>query len=259
MARVSRQPISQRPVRLPPLERDEEDALWRRFRVERDPAAKEALVSHYLGFAQILAAKIYGSRYNDEIEFAEYMQFASVGLLEALERFDPAVGVKFKTFAGRRIIGAMLNGLETATEKQQQIAFRKQIAAERMESLREGRAPAGPPEELFQHLAQVAVGLALGYMLDGSKMFQRRNASYEQTGYEAVELAQLKERVRGLVEELPERERKVIKYHYMNQFPFDEIAGIMGVTKGRISQVHKHALELLAQAIKRVRSCDIAW
>lgn len=251
-------PAARRVPAAPPLDPEEEAALWRRFRVEGDCAAKETLVSHYLGFAQILAGKIYGSRYHDEIEFAEYMQFASVGLLEALERFDPALGVKFKTFAGRRIIGAMLNGIETVSEKQQQIAFRKRLSAERLESLKEGHAETRS-EQLFHHLARVAVGLALGYMLDDSSMYQRRNASYAQSGYESVELEQLRERVRGLVEELPEREKKVIKYHYMNHFPFDEIAGLMGVTKGRISQIHKHALELLAQAVKRVRSCDIAW
>jgi RNA polymerase sigma factor for flagellar operon FliA len=252
-------PALRRIAMAPAFDPEEEAALWRRYRTEADPAAKEALASHYLGFAQILAGKVYSSRYHDEIEFAEYMQFASVGLLEALERFNPALGVKFKTFAGRRIIGAMLNGLETVTEKQQQIAFRKRIASERLESLKEGRAAKPQPDELFHQLAQMAVGLALGYMLDDSSMYRHRNATYSQTGYEAVELEQLQKRVRGLVEDLPERERKVIKYHYMNQFQFDEIAGLMGVTKGRISQIHKHAIELLALAVKRVRNCDIAW
>jgi RNA polymerase sigma factor for flagellar operon FliA len=245
-------------VKMQPLDQDEERGLWLRLRAG-DAAARETLIEHYLPFAQILAAKIYGGRHHDEFEFGEYMQFATVGLLESVERFDPERGVKFKTFAGRRIIGSMLNGVENLSEKQQQISFRQRLASERLESLRGKPPDASNPDDLFHYLAQVAVGLALGYMLDDSGMYQKRNAVYHNGGYEAVEIDQLQKRVRSLVENLPERERKVIKYHYMNHFQFEEIADVMGVTKGRISQVHKRAIELLQEAVKKIRSCDVAW
>jgi len=180
------------------------------------PVRQRALLIHYLPFAKILAAKVYSGRHHDEFEFGEYVQYATVGLLESVSRFDPARGVKFKTFAGRRIIGSILNGLEHLSEKQQQISFRKRLASERLESIR-GRQPDGSnPDELFSYLAQVAVGLALGYILEDSGMYQRRNGSYMNNGYEAIETEQLQERMRNLVEKLPERERRVIKYHYMN-------------------------------------------
>ena len=252
---VNRQPLQT----MDSLGPEEERALWRRFREDADVSAREALLIHYLPFAKILAAKVYSGRHHDEFEFGEYVQYATVGLLESVSRFDPARGVKFKTFAGRRIIGSILNGLEHLSEKQQQISFRKRLASERLESIR-GRQPDGSnPDELFSYLAQVAVGLALGYILEDSGMYQRRNGSYMNNGYEAIETEQLQERMRNLVEKLPERERRVIKYHYMNHVPFEEIADILGVTKGRISQIHKHAVDLLRQAMKEVRSCDIAW
>jgi len=242
------------------LGQEEEHALWRRLREEGDLSAREALLIHYLPFAKILAAKVYSGRYHDEFEFGEYVQYATVGLLESVSRFDPARGVKFKTFAGRRIIGSILNGLEHLSEKQQQISFRQRMASERLQSIR-GRQPDGSnPDELFSYLAQVAVGLALGYILEDSGMYRRRNGgSYTNNGYEAVETEQLRERMRSLVDKLPERERSVIKYHYMNHVPFEEIADMLCVTKGRISQIHKHAIDLLRQAMKEVRSCDVAW
>jgi RNA polymerase sigma factor for flagellar operon FliA len=241
------------------LGQEEEYALWRRLREEGDLSAREALVIHYLPFAKILAAKIYAGRYHDEFEFGEYVQYATIGLLESVPRFDPARGVKFKTFAGRRIIGSILNGLEHLSEKQQQISFRQRMASERLQSIK-GRQPDGSnPDELFSYLAQVAVGLALGYILEDSGMYQRGNGGHMNNGYDAVETEQLKERMRNLVEKLPERERRVIKYHYMNHVPFEEIADMLSVTKGRISQIHKHAIDLLRQAMKEVRSCDVAW
>ncbi len=245
-------------VHLTSLPREEEFALWRRLQ-EGDRSAREALVDHYAPFAQILAAKVYGGRHHDELAFAEYAQFAMVGLLESVDRFDPARGVKFKTFAGKRIIGSVLNGLENLSEKQQQISFRRRLAAERRESMHGAAADPTSADELFHHLASVAVGLALGYMLDDSGMFQKRNASYVNNGYEAIEIEQLQKRVHSLVDKLPERERKVIKYHYMHHFQFEDIASVMNVTKGRISQIHKRAIELLREAVKEIRSCDVAW
>src|SRR6266702_5284656 len=67
-------------VHLTSLPREEEFALWRRLQ-EGDRSAREALVDHYAPFAQILAAKVYGGRHHDELAFAEYAQFAMVGLL----------------------------------------------------------------------------------------------------------------------------------------------------------------------------------
>jgi len=258
MAIETNQEFAKQRIQMQPLDQDEERGLWRRLR-SGDVSARETIVEHYLPFAQILAAKIYAGRHHDDFEFSEYMQFATVGLLESVDRFDPERGVKFKTFAGRRIIGSMLNGVENLSEKQQQISFRQRLAAERLESLRSAPPDASNPDELFHYLAQVAVGLALGYMLDDSGMYQKRNATYQNGGYEAVEIEQLQKRVHSLVENLPEREKKVIKYHYMNHFQFEEIADVLGVTKGRISQVHKRAIELLQEAVKKIRSCDVAW
>ena len=242
-----------------PLDQEEERTLWRKLREDGDTSARELILTHYLPFAKILAAKVYSGRRHDEFEFGEYVQFATVGLLESVSRFDPERGVKFKTFAGRRIIGSILNGLEHLSEKQEQISFRQRLAAQRLESIRGNHPDGSNTEELFGYLAQVAVGLALGYILEESGMFQRRNSAYVSNGYASVETRQLRDRMQSLVEKLPERERRVLKYHYMNHVPFEEIADILGVTKGRVSQIHKHAIDLLREALKAVRSCDVAW
>src|SRR5207247_5117094 len=97
----------------------EEAALWRQLRATSDAQAREKLLALHLPYARTLAATFYARRFHDEIEFGDYLQFASVGLLEALDRYDPGRGVQFRTFAARRMQGAILNGLEKLTEKQQ--------------------------------------------------------------------------------------------------------------------------------------------
>ena len=62
-------------------------------------------------FARMIAARHFRGRRTGDIEFAELSQLAFIGLLEAIDHYDPAVGVPFRRYAGRRISGAMLDGL----------------------------------------------------------------------------------------------------------------------------------------------------
>ncbi|HYD79859.1 MAG TPA: sigma-70 family RNA polymerase sigma factor [Paucimonas sp.] len=233
---------------------DEESGLWRSWRIERDSAARERLIRLHMGYACALAAKAFSRRYNDEFEFAEYMQCATIGLLEAVDRFDPQYPASFRTFATPRIQGAILDGIERLSEQQQQISARQRILAERAASVCGERA-----DDLFRQLAETAIGLAVGYLLEGSSMYQSEEPTLPDNGYSRLELRQLQERVRGLVEKLPEREKLVIKYHYLNHLQFETIAQIFSVSKGRVSQIHKRALAQLRDAASRVHVCDLAW
>ena len=123
----------------------QESDLWRRYKADGDAAARAALLACHLPYARVVAAMTYARRYNDEVEFGDYLQFASIGLLEAFERYDPSRGVQFRTFASRRMHGAILNGIEGLTEKLQQIAARQRIRRERLDDLKDSAtAPTAP-------------------------------------------------------------------------------------------------------------------
>lgn len=218
-------------------------ALWRTFEQSRDEAIRACLLTHYLPFARIMAAKLYANRTFAGVEFDDYLQYARVGLLEALDRFDTGRGFKFETYAARRIQGAILNGLEAYSEMHEQAAARKRIVQQRVGSLSETAGQnAVAPADLFGHLAAMAIGLAIGFVLDNSGMYQEQEAQYHDNTYAGVELRQLRMRLKMLVETLPQRQRQVIQYHYQQQLPFEEIAGMLQVTRGRIAQLHKEAL-----------------
>ena len=241
-----------------------ERAQWRCARLADGAAAddaRERLIAHYLPLARVMAAKLYAGRTVDEIEFDEYLQLARVGLVEAIDRFDPARGVQFNTFASIRMRGAILNGLEHLSERLQQIAWRQRLRTERAELAGPDQVP-DDLQSLFGMLAEVGVGLALGMLLEGTGMIEPAldEAPREQPGYFAhVELDQLRRRVRALVDALPEQERTVIWLHYVQDTPFVEIAHELGVTRGRIAQIHRKGLETLRKACNTLRSCDVAW
>ena len=234
-----------------PLAVPAEDALWAAHRSGSDAAARHALVMLHLGFA----AKLYGRRFSDDVAFEDYLQFASVGLIESVDRYDPALGAGFKTFAAHRIQGAILSGVDGLTEKLRQLEVRRSIKRERLASL---GARDGAEVDAFGRLASMAVGLALGFMLEDVGMYQAEGGSYGDNSYAEVESRQTRDRLLKAVQALPEREAQIIRHHYLQQIPFDQIAESLTLTKGRISQLHRRALTSLQLALKGSGGVDVS-
>jgi RNA polymerase sigma factor FliA len=233
-----------------------ETALWQRWRTARDPLAREQLIDAYSPFAMIMAKKLYRGRYGDELPLDDYVQFALVGMMEALERFDPDKGASFKTYSAMRIRGAVLDGVMSFSERHQQIAAWRQLQVERAESLADGQPATASG---FRALADIALGLALGYVLEGSGMYQGAEDVSPDNGYARMEVNQLRSQLQSLVERLPPAERYVIKAYYLNQIPFVDIAADRKVSKVRISQLHSQAIGRLRLALSAVAPCDMAW
>jgi len=182
---------------LPETDPSDEVSLWRRLRASADEEARKQLLARHLNYARVVAATYYGRRFHDEVEFGDYLQYASVGLLEAMERFDPDRGAQFRTFAARRMHGAILNGLERLTEKQQQIAARQRIRAERAEVVKELAAEraGGVPrttEQLFRYVSEVGLGLALSWLLEGTAMLENPERAESVPFYRNLEVRQLR-------------------------------------------------------------------
>lgn len=231
-----------------------ERLLWRRLREQRDLTARRVLIERYLRLAQAVAASMYAMRPDNSIEFAEYLQYARVGLMESVDRFDPERDVGFPSYAGHRIRGAILNGLETASELSAQKSFRREILKERAESLRGKQG-----EDRFAALVDFTISLALGYALEESGVWKEADESEGADPYRVCELRLLQERMTRILGALPERERMVIQEHYLEQRSFQEIAARLNLSKGRIAQVHRSALSLMRQAYEALAGFDTRY
>jgi len=214
----------------------------------------------YAEFARVVAASYYARRFDNEIEYAEYAQLAHLGMLEAIQRFDPSFGVQFKTFASRRMHGAILDGIERLTEKQQQIAAVRRLRAQRTQSLLApdgDERPNGPvsrtPEQVLRFVSEIGLGMAVAWLLEGTGMVDSGDSSATFPFYQSVELRQLRERLLELVKALPSQQSKVVSAHYLQEMPFEEIARSQGLSKGRISQLHKQALIALRAGMQPLR------
>jgi RNA polymerase sigma factor for flagellar operon FliA len=92
-------------------------------------------------------------------------------------------------------------------------------------------------------LVDVAVGTAIGFMLEDTGMYQGNDEVLEHSAYRSRELSDLSRIMDRLVSTLPEQEEAVVRLHYYQQMRFELIAGEMHLTKGRISQIHHSALK----------------
>ncbi|MGE4244214.1 sigma-70 family RNA polymerase sigma factor [Ramlibacter sp.] len=235
------------------LDAESETALWRRWHDARDADAREALVGQYLGYARALAARSFARRPNPEFEFGDYFHFAAIGMFEAFERFDPERSARFRTYATPRILGAMLDGLEKLSERQQQICLWRRHVQDRLASQRESQSAGGSDAQLLRRLGDIGIGMAIGFLLEGTGMVLGAETTLPDDAYSQAEARQMRERLWRVVDRLTPREAQVIRRHYLQHQPFEEIARELGLTRGRISQLHRQAIERLRQALAGVR------
>ena len=219
-------------------------ALWDALGGSNDPGARAALIEHYLPFARVVAARVYGLRAGASANFDDYLQYARLGLIEAIDRFDASRGISFESYAVHRVRGAVLNGIGQESESSAQREFRRCVARERVESVA-AHAGTTPHRASLAELIEITVGIAVGLVLESEPVDETPGGN----PYAVAELEQFSRRVRRMVDELPEREREVIKGHYYERLEFQEIARRTAVTKGRVSQLHAKALAHLRERL----------
>lgn len=231
--------------------------LWRQFIEHRDSATRVALIERYMQVAQRIAASMFVRRPFRELEFADYLQSARIGLLEAIDRYDPERGASFATYAGYRIKGAILNGIESSSELTAQSAQRMHAIKERATSVHTGSSETAG-EDQFARLAQTAIDLALGYVLEDIGLNNDEARDEANDVYCVFELKQIRDRLLRIVEALPEREQGIIRGHYFEHQDFAVLAERLGLTKGRVSQLHARGLTMLREAYRALAGFDVS-
>lgn len=230
-----------------------EAELWSAYQSSNSSSDRECLFRRYQSLARNMAGRYKRSEAGKRLEYAELFQLACTGLIESIDRFKPEIGIPFRYFANRRISGAILNGIANYSELNQQLSERRRVERERVGSLREDSKKPKSIDEKLDLLGEIAAGLALGFILEGAASDARVSAPAGQDAFETLAWKQLVKLVRDEIEQLLPQQRDIMIWHYSDSLPFDQIASIMGLSKGRISQIHKAAVDLLQRRLLHVR------
>jgi RNA polymerase sigma factor for flagellar operon FliA len=216
-------------------------AQWERFRKSRELTLRGRLIERYLPLARTAAARYYRLRPDDSVPFEDYLQYARIGLVEAIDDYDPGREASFETYSSYRIRGAMLNGLGRESEIAAQRSFWRTRFQEAVEQPVVTDEATPTPDNPY----------ALGFQLedDGDDV---ADDAVQANPHEAVAQVELLLLVGDALEKLPEREQNLIRRHYFEQCEFRVIAHELSVSPGRVSQLHTQALlrirELLGPA-----------
>jgi RNA polymerase sigma-B factor len=227
-----------------------------------DQAAREALVRRFMPLARSLAR-----RYDRSSEpFEDLLQVASLGLLKALDRFDPALGHPFASFAVPTILGEMRRHFRDAgwsvhvPRGSQERALKVRDAQERLAN-RRGRAPT--VNELAEYLE-----LDTEEIIDALRAIQayeslsldapRPGASDEVTTYgdamgeedERYELVELDATVTAVLGRIPMRERQILHMRFVEDLTQTEIATRLGISQMQVSRLLRRSLEQLRALTK---------
>jgi len=237
--------------------------LWDRYRNDGDPTARRQLLDGYLGLVHH-AARAIAQRGVTDVELDELISAGTIGLVQALEGFDPGRGLAFSTYAVPRIRGAMLDELRQRDWMPRSMRSRsRQIAAARSAlQQRLGRMPAAP--ELAEEL-KVDLGTLWKWEADtGPRVLLAIDQPSDHGGEEttlaetipdmslpepeaAMTHDQHLQRLREAFQSLPEKERLVLMLSFYEGINLREIGEVLHVTESRVSQIRTRALARLRE------------
>ena len=227
------------------------DRLWLQYRRSKDEEIRQQLLTHYLPLVKLAAGRLY-VKMPVHLDREDLASFGVFGLLDALEKFDPARGVKFETYAYQRIRGAIIDELRAAHWAPRSEADRWRRLAE----ISAGDAGALSLDETEEIAGQVgflsAVSLEKFFFDDQEGL---RNADLvadpaspnPETIYEERELVADLTKAVAL---LPDKDRLVLSLYYYEGLTLKEIGQVLEVSESRVCQLHARALLRLRQLLQ---------
>ena len=198
------------------------------------------------------------------IDLSDLVQDGVIGLIDAAQRFDDSRGIKFETFAERRIRGAMIDALRKDAWPRGVRRVRRELEAAR-EKLRRtlGHEPslADLAHEIGSDEKRLAKTIVRINTIESTSPFSSAE-NVDESQLPAVmvpaeperpdmqyERDEVKGRVRNAIATLPPREQRVVALYYYNEVTMKDIGAELGVNESRVSQLHARAIKRLREAL----------
>ena len=226
-------------------------------------ASQRERIAAGLPFVESLARRVAASMPHS-IELGDLVQDGMLGLIDAACRFDEARGIKFETFAERRVRGAMIDALRrdawprgVRRQRRQLEAAREQLRRElgAEPSLADLAARVGSDEtRLGRTIVRIATiestsPLSAGENVDGATLPAALVPSEPTAPDKAFEEKEVRDRIRAAIASLPPRERRVVALYYYAEATMKQIGAEIGVNESRVSQLHARAVQRLRKAL----------
>ncbi len=239
---------------------DETHALWLQYRKSPDPQLRDRLILTYAPLVKYVAGRL-GSGLPAHVDEADLVSYGLLGLIGAIERYDPDRDVKFETYAISRIRGAIIDELRAMDWVPRSVRSRAREIERAMSELegRLGRAPTDEEISAKLGISEEELGESLGEIARSSiaaldELWTSSGSGDQVALIDTIEdesapdpqntlsQTELREAIADAIARLPEREKLVVTLYYYEELTLREIGEVLGVTESRVSQLHTKAI-----------------
>lgn len=239
------------------------------YRCTVDPKIKDEIIIEYAPLIKYIAQKI-AARLPSNIELDDLISCGVIGLMDAIQKFDPSRDNKFKTYAEFRIRGAILDELRAQDWVPRSIREKAKLVERTYSKLESSLGRPATDEEMckelevsqdeFHDLLNKAKSVSL-LNIDDSASFNRGDKKLiaglmennrQANPFNAVAYKNAKEKIKDGIKSLPEKQRLVLSLYYYEDLNLKEIGQVLDVTESRVSQLHTQAILKLKSKLKNL-------
>ena len=239
---------------------DETQTLWLQYRKTGDQGLRDRLILTYAPLVKYVAGRL-GSGLPAHVDEGDLVSYGLLGLIGAIERYEPDRDVKFETYAIARIKGAIIDELRAMDWVPRSVRSRAREIERAISALEAklGRAPGDEEiakkvgitvEELEESLTDISrssiAALDELWTVSGQGDQIALIDTIEDTDAPdpqgALSQTEMKEAIADAIARLPEREKLVVTLYYYEELTLREIGEVLGVTESRVSQLHTKAV-----------------
>ena len=254
-----------------PLEDKTEEERWLEYRKTRNPALREAFIKQYAPLVKYVAGKV-AMGMPSNVEFDDLVGFGVFGLIDAIDKYDPEKNVKFKTYAVTRIRGAIFDELRqidwvprSVRQKTREIestisSLEAQLG--RTASDQEIAGALGMNEDEYLKTIQKISGTSIlslndvwfsGDEKDRVSIVDSIEAPSSLNPDVMVEKEVMRQVIITAINELPDKEKKILILYYYEDLTLKDIGRVLEVTESRVSQLHTKAILHLRSKLTNIR------
>jgi RNA polymerase sigma factor FliA len=243
--------------------------LWRRYKDTGDSRAREQLVLAFSPLVKYVAGRM-STGLPAHVEEADLISYGLLGLISAIERFDPGREIKFETFAMTRIKGSIIDELRSLDWVPRSVRAKAREIEKANAKLEHQlhRAPtdaevAAELEMSVEDFQDALTRISNSSVVALDELWTLSDASGDQVSLldtiqdpdavdpaAALDVTETKDRLAEAIARLPEREKLVVALYYYENLTLREIGEVLGVTESRVSQLHTKAVLRLKSALQ---------